>query len=43
MSAMNIDQLETEALRLEPEGRARLAERLFLSLEPLSVEQTLAL
>ena len=43
MSVMNLEQLETEALKLEPGLRAKLAERLFLSLEPLSAEESLAL
>lgn len=34
---MSIDELESEALKLEPAARARLAERLLESLEALSV------
>ncbi len=33
---MNVDELEAEALRLEPGARARLAEKLLESLETLS-------
>jgi len=33
---MNAEQLETEALKLDPQLRAQLAERLYLSLDPLS-------
>lgn len=36
---MSIDELEIEALKLEPESRARLAERLLDSLEGLSDEE----
>jgi putative addiction module component (TIGR02574 family) len=36
---MSIDELEAEALRLKPEARARLAERLLDSLEDLSDEE----
>lgn len=36
---MSIDELETEALRLKPAARARLAERLLDSLENLSAEE----
>lgn len=36
---MSIDELEAEALRLTPEARARLAERLLDSLEDLSDEE----
>jgi broad specificity phosphatase PhoE len=36
---MSIDELEAEALRLEPQARARLAERLLDSLERLSDEE----
>jgi len=36
---MSIDELETEALKLKPEARARLAERLLDSLENLSDEE----
>lgn len=36
---MRIDELEEAALKLKPEGRARLAERLLDSLENLSDEE----
>jgi len=36
---MSIDELEEAALKLKPEGRARLAERLLDSLENLSDEE----
>ena len=36
---MSIDELEEAALKLKPEGRARLAERLLDSLENLSEEE----
>jgi predicted nucleic acid-binding protein len=36
---MSIDELEAEALKLEPHARARLAERLLESLEQLSLEE----
>ena len=36
---MNAEQLEAEALKLDPEIRAKLAERLFLSLDPLSNQE----
>lgn len=36
---MSIDELEAEALKLAPQGRARLAERLLASLEGLSDEE----
>ena len=36
---MSIDELETEALKLDPKARARLAERLLESLESLSPEE----
>ena len=36
---MSIDELEAEALKLKPEARARLAERLLDSLEDLSDEE----
>lgn len=36
---MGIDELETEALKLDPSSRARLAERLLESLEALSEEE----
>lgn len=36
---MSIEELEAEALKLEPKARARLAERLLDSLETLSSEE----
>jgi hypothetical protein len=36
MSDMRIEDIETEALRLEPRARARLAQRLLVSLDSLS-------
>lgn len=36
---MSIDELETEALKLAPAARARLAEKLLASLETLSDEE----
>ena len=36
---MSIDELETEALKLDPKSRARLAEKLLASLENLSDEE----
>lgn len=36
---MTIEQVETEALKLEPKARAELAEKLLKSLEELSEEQ----
>jgi hypothetical protein len=36
---MSIDELEAEALKLDPKARARLAERLLESLECLSIEE----
>jgi putative addiction module component (TIGR02574 family) len=33
---MNAEQLEAEALKLDPMVRAQLADRLYLSLDPLS-------
>ena len=36
---MSIDELEAEALKLEPAARARLAEKLLESLEALSDEE----
>jgi putative addiction module component (TIGR02574 family) len=40
---MSTEELETEALKLAPRDRARLAERLLQSLEDLSVEENAAL
>jgi hypothetical protein len=36
---MNGEQLEAEALKLDPQLRAQLADRLYLSLDPLSEEE----
>ena len=36
---MSIDELEAEALKLDPKARARLAERLLESLESLSPQE----
>ncbi|HEX3251836.1 MAG TPA: addiction module protein [Pyrinomonadaceae bacterium] len=36
---MTIEQVETEALRLKPEARAELAQKLLKSLEDLSEEE----
>ena len=36
---MRIDEIEAEALRLDPQARARLARRLLESLESLSAEE----
>lgn len=36
---MSIDELETEALKLDPKSRARLAEKLLASLDDLSEEE----
>jgi len=33
---MNVEELESEALKLDPKSRARLAERLLVSLDDLS-------
>jgi len=40
---MSIDELETEALRLDPKSRARLAEKLLASLDELSEAENTAL
>ena len=40
---MSIDELETEAMKLDPKSRARLAEKLLESLENLSKEENEAL
>jgi Putative addiction module component len=37
---MSIEELESEALKLNPSSRARLAEKLLRSLEDLSEEET---
>jgi putative addiction module component (TIGR02574 family) len=36
---MNAEQLEAEALKLDPKLRERLAERLYLSLDPISDQE----
>lgn len=38
---MSIEELEAAALKLEPKARARLAERLLDSLEPVTEENAL--
>jgi len=43
MGTMSVEELESEALRLDPESRARLAERLLVSLDELSEEENLRL
>jgi hypothetical protein len=40
---MKADEIEAEALKLEPHARARLVERLLRSLETLSEEENAAL
>jgi broad specificity phosphatase PhoE len=40
MQVMGIEEIESEALKLDPTARARLAERLLESLELLSDEET---
>jgi len=40
---MNLDDVEAEALKLEPAARARLATKLLASLEALSDEENLRL
>ncbi len=40
---MSIDELESEALKLDPPNRARLAEKLLASLEDLSEEENVLL
>ena len=37
---MSIDELEAEALKLDPSNRARLAEKLLASLDDLSEEES---
>lgn len=37
---MSVDELEAEALKLDPQNRARLAEKLLASLEDLSEEES---
>ncbi len=39
MGAMSIEDIEAEALKLDPKSRAKLAERLLESLEQLSDEE----
>ena len=43
LEAMNLTDLEAEALKLDPSGRARLAEKLLESLETLSEEENMDL
>ena len=40
---MSVEELEFEALRLEPASRARLAERLLVSLDELSEQESVQL
>ena len=40
---MSIDELETEALKLDPKRRARLAEKLLASLDDLSEGENAAI
>ncbi len=40
---MSLDDLESEALKLDPKARARLAEKLLESLENLSEDENAAL
>lgn len=40
IGAMKIEELEAEALKLDPKSRARLAERLLTSLDELSEQET---
>ena len=39
MKGMSVDELEAEALKLDPSSRARLAERLLASLDELSQQE----
>jgi hypothetical protein len=39
MASMSIEELETEAMKLDPKARARLAGKLLESLENLSEEE----
>ena len=39
MEMMNVEDLEAKALRLDPKSRARLAERLLVSLDELSEQE----
>jgi len=39
MGTMSIEEIEAEALKLDPKGRAKLAEKLLESLEQLSDEE----
>jgi hypothetical protein len=40
MSSMSIDELESEAMKLDPKARARLAGKLLESFENLSEEES---
>lgn len=42
MAAMSFDEIESEALKLTPAARARLADTLLASLEALSNEQNVS-
>ena len=43
MGTMNVDDLEAEVLKLDPQSRARVAERLLLSLDELSEQESMQL
>ena len=43
MGAMSVEEIESEALKLEPGSRARLAERLLASLDEFSGRENTAL
>ena len=43
ISCMSIEEIEAEVLKLDPQARARLAEKLLESLETLSEQETEAL
>jgi len=40
METMNVDELEAQALKLDHKSRARLAERLLVSLDELSEQES---
>jgi len=40
MGTMSVEELESEALKLAPQSRARLAERLLASLDELSEQES---
>jgi putative addiction module component (TIGR02574 family) len=39
IGTMNVEELEVEALKLDPKSRAKLAERLLVSLDELSEQE----